>query len=91
MNKDKVTEAIEEFYIEIYKISEPTADFKELVENAIIDKKGNKHIPFNDYVVDKNKFNELAESIRKKYKLRSKWEKDTYSFHCHLGPTPKFK
>jgi hypothetical protein len=89
--KTRVSKAVDEFFIEIYKISEPPADFKELVANAPLNSNGQKDINFDNYEIDEDKFTELVEKLKKKYKLTSKLEINSFNFNCYLGPSPRFK
>lgn len=74
-------------YREIYKKSEPPADFDELVANATIDEQGRKHIPFRDYYIDIDVMDELILSVAKKYKLK-KYERTMLKTSVYLGCSP---
>lgn len=86
-NWDKI---IHETYEMLFKASEPSIDFNELLENAYIDEYGDKHIPFLDYEIDKHIEDEIIERQIKKYKL-DKIEKRRFYFAIYLGCSPKTK
>ena len=46
--KDKVSEALWDCLVELYANSTPSADFNKLVEEAPINDRGQKDVPFMD-------------------------------------------
>jgi phosphotransferase system IIA component len=86
----KIDEAIYECYIQLYKNSEPTADFQKLVDEAHINERGQKIIDFNSYEISEKKYYEIIECILKEKKL-SKFEKTIVKNSVALGCSPKFK
>lgn len=77
-------------YKEIYKQSEPPADFEVLLKNAVIDENGHKQIPFMDYSIDINLMDKIIMECGKKHKLK-KWEKQILKVEIYLGCSPKSK
>jgi hypothetical protein len=75
-------------YKEIYKQSEPPADFEVLLENATIDQNGDKDIPFMDYSIDVDVMDKIIMECGKKHKLK-KWEKEKLRVTIFLGCSPK--
>jgi len=88
--KSKDERIIWEIYRRLFKSSEPEGDFDKLVENAIIDEKGMKHIPFNDYVIDLKKMDEIINTALKEFKV-PKWRRQSFKFAIYLGCSPKTK
>ena len=82
--------AMLECYVELYKNSTPSADFNELVKNAVIDDKGRKHIDFNSYEIEDSKMLEIINIIIKKYKIKN-FKKQMFSNSILLGCSPKSK
>jgi hypothetical protein len=86
-NWDKI---LNDTYNRLYKLSEPSANFNELVESATINSYGQKEIPFNRYEIDIPTYEDVLEKIIKKYRLNeieSKQLKNTIA----LGCSPRFK
>ena len=81
-------------YRELYKNSEPQADFNELVKAAKgrhnIDQWGRYVIDFMAYEINKDKMDEIIQSFIKKYKM-SKYYAGQYSLSIYLGCSPKTK
>ena len=74
-------------YIDMYRYSTPRGDFSELVKNAKLNEFGEREIPFNDYLIEKDKYY----SILRFYQsfLEEKYYKQTLSNQVHLGCSPK--
>lgn len=79
-----------ECYRQLFAASTPPADFDELVENATINERGQKEIPFMDHEIDQKEFEEIVDSILKSSRL-SKWRKEMVKRSVLLGCSPKFK
>ena len=81
-------------YVELYKNSEPSADFDELLkyakDNNIVDRTGRYIIPYMDYEIDKDKMDKIVQSFIKKHKMK-KHTASQYSFSIYLGCSPKTK
>lgn len=77
-------------YVELYKNSEPKADFDELAESASINNRGEKIIPFLNYEIDPEVMDAIVSSFEKKYRM-TKRNSDGYRFAIYLGCSPKTK
>ena len=86
----KEEKAIAECYRRLFKASSPTADFDLLVENAIIDKDGLKHIPFMDYELEEDKFESIITDVIKEFKIKPT-HKNPFRVAIMLGCSPKTK
>jgi len=82
--------AILDCYTELFASSTPTADFKELMDNAFINEKGQKEIDFMAYEIDEDKYNEIVESMIKKHKFKG-YRVQMFKNTIALGCSPKFK
>lgn len=90
MNNKKLEKIIWETYELLYKASEPSVDFNKLVKEAKINKMGQKEIPYNDYLISQESFNEILDNQIKKYKLKS-FNILSFKNTITLGCSPKFK
>jgi hypothetical protein len=90
MKQEKIDQAILECYQELYKNSEPSADFSELVANAKVNQFGQKEIDYMAYEIDEARHNSIIDTIIKKYKIKSLL---AYQFRTTimLGCSPTFK
>jgi len=77
-------------YIELYNNSYPQADFNKLMEEATINDRGQKVIPFNDYEIEASVMDSIVDSFAKRYKM-SKHDRNAYEFNIYLGCSPKTK
>lgn len=82
--------AIHECYKRLYKASTPSVDFDELVQNATINKLGEKVIDFNSYEIDHEMFSEIVKKVIKEYKIEI-WKRQLFKNTIMLGCSPKFK
>ena len=85
-----IDNALMECYTLLYKHSTPSADFQTLMDNAIINERGQKEIQFNDYLIDETQANEIIESMIKKYKIKG-YQIQQFKTTILLGCSPKFK
>lgn len=88
MNKED--RAIMECYVELFKQSNPSADFEQLVENADINERGQKVIDFMSYEIEEKLYTEIVDSIIKKYKFKN-YKVQQFKNTIALGCSPKFK
>lgn len=92
--KDKVSEALWDCLVELYANSTPSADFNKLVEEAPINDRGQKEIPFMDHEIDFNKMEEIVEKHRSKLLKHSRnkhFHEKQFNFNIYLGCSPKTK
>jgi hypothetical protein len=74
----------------LYENSEPKGDFNKLIDQAEINERGEKVIPFNDYEIEGTKLDEIVNETIKKYKLDYRTEK-SMRFNIYLGASPRSK
>jgi len=85
----KDEKAILHCYRELYKHSNPSADFDELVDNATINERDEKEIPFLDYEISEELYTEIVESTIKLFKFNTKWKADAFRCTIALGCSPR--
>jgi hypothetical protein len=83
--------AMWECYRRLYKASEPSADFDELLKAAPTNEKGQKVIDFMAYEIDPDVYIEIVNGTIKEFKLKPKYRVDLFRRTMILGATPKFK
>lgn len=83
-------EILLEIYRRVYAVSEPPADFDELVANAEINERGEKVIKFLEYECEEAVMQNIFDETMKKYKIKGQKEKQ-FSFSFWLGCSPKTK
>jgi len=79
-----------EIYRRLFAASTPPGDFDELVANATIDEKGQRHIPFMDYEISHNDMDAIIDAVMKEYKVK-KSMRGVYKTRVYLGCSPKSK
>ena len=84
----KEEKIIMDIYRALYKASTPSADFDELMENAALDDSGRKLIPYDDYLISIDTYDEIISSILKDKRL-TKLNKAAIKSAIHLGCSPK--
>ena len=90
MKETKEQKIIWQIYKEMYAVSEPPANFEDLVFSAKKDKNGRKIIPFNHYEISLKDYDEILERnlIGKRLtKLKQQAIKNTIA----LEVSPRFK
>ena len=90
MKDKKIDEAMMHCYRELYANSTPTASFDELLENATTNEQGQKVIPYNDYEIEEDLFDEIVEDTIKVYKIKHKILKTSFRNTMLFGCSPKF-
>lgn len=88
MKLNKTDQIVWDCYRELFANSEPKGDFDKLVENATINKIGQKEIQFMDYEIEKDIFEEIVLKHQKKF--REKWKQKAFGTEILLGCSPKF-
>jgi len=86
----KEEEAMRECYRKLYKVSIPSADFDELVNNAPINENGQKVIDYNAHEICEYEFSEIVDEIIKKFKIKAR-RIVPFKNSILLGCSPKFK
>ena len=90
MTNKKIDEAIMHCYRELYANTTPPASFDELLKNATTNEQGQKVIPYNDYEIEEEKFDEIVEDTIKVYKIKHKILKSSFRNTMLFGCSPKF-
>jgi hypothetical protein len=83
--------AIFECYTKLYAESTPSAKFEELVDNAKINDRGEKIIPYNDYEIEKNKYIAIVDECAKKWFKSYSYKQDAFKRTIDLGCSPRIK
>lgn len=84
---EKLKDLLMDTYRELYANSTPSVDFDMLVESAEIGEDGLKHIPYQDYYIDDDKYKEIVKRNMAKMRM-SKSEKDDFKMAAYLGCGP---
>jgi len=90
VKQETIDKVILDCYTELYKNSTPSIDFNELLKTKKKNRFGQKIIPFDDYEIDKDKFNIILEKMIKKHKLKGIFI-NQFKTTIYLGCSPKFK
>ena len=92
MKRKKLTdyEILLEIYRKVYAVSEPPADFDELVANAELNERGEKVIKFLEYECEEAVMQKIFDETMAKYKIKGQRAK-AFSFSFWLGCSPKTK
>lgn len=88
--QSKAEKALWYFYREIYKVANPPADFDKLLEEAPVNKRGEKEIDYLSYEVDADLYDKIVEDTIKKFKLKP-YEQRNFKLEAYLGAGPKTK
>lgn len=86
-----IDKAMMHCYRELYANATPPASFDELLENATVNEQRQKVIPFLDYEIDEDVFEEIVADTIKVYKINRSYLKQSFRFTILLGCSPKFK
>jgi hypothetical protein len=92
MKRKKLTdyEILLEIYRKVYAVSEPPADFDELVANAELNERGEKVIKFLEYECEHDTMQAILDEAIAKYKIKGHRAK-AFQFSFWLGCSPKTK
>ena len=77
-----------QIYIDLFKEATPSANFEELVENAVVNEMGRKDINFMDYSILKSDYDRIIESNLKGNRL-TKLSKQMIINSINLGCSPR--
>ena len=86
-----IDKAIMHCYRELYANATPPASFDELLENATVNEQGQKVIPFLDYEIEEDVFEDIVADTIKVYKINKSYLKQSFRFTILMGCSPKFK
>lgn len=89
MKTSKIDLAIFDCYRELFAQATPPADFDKLVEQAEVNERGQKIIPFMDHEISEQRCLEIISAILTKHKVPKRLHQ---SFHStiYLGCSPRF-
>lgn len=88
MKQTTIEKRVWNCYRELFANATPKGDFDKLVENATINERGEKEIPFMDYSLDEKTFMEILDKHAKKF--RPKYMQKKFRTEILLGCSPKF-
>jgi hypothetical protein len=92
--REKIDNLILDIYRELYKKATPPADFDKLVENATLNERGQKEIPFMDYEIEDSVMNDILRTMTTRKAcgmILNTHEKRLINFQIILGCSPKSK
>ena len=89
MKQNKIDDALFDCYRELFANSTPKGDFDKLVEEATVNERGQKVIPFDNYELSEEKFQEIIVATLKKHKVPKSLH-ESFSAAIHLGCSPRF-
>lgn len=87
---NKEEQAILECYRRLFKASTPSGDFDEMLAQAEKNDIGQKIIPYMDYEIEENIFDNIIEDIFEDYDIK-KQKQRFFKTAILLGCSPKFK
>jgi hypothetical protein len=92
MQRKKVTdyEILLELYRRVYAVSEPPADFDQLVAEAEINAEGQKVIKYLDYECDDELMKEICNKVLDEFKIKG-YKRKQFFISFWLGCSPKSK
>ena len=88
MGRKSLTDVVLDIYRELYKNATPSADFDKLVEQASVDQRGRKVIPYMNYYLDKDKYEKIVDKWIKRYRRRGEAFTNGIKFEAYLGCGP---
>jgi hypothetical protein len=83
--------AMWECYRRLYKASEPSAEFDQLLKDAPTNEQGQKVIDYMAYKISIDDYNEIVNGIVKEFKLKPKYRAEAFRRTMSFGASPKFK
>lgn len=87
---EKIDKVMTDIYQELYENSTPKGDFKTMVENAKLNERGQKIIPYNEYEIEEDVFEEIVDRHLKATRFVA-YIKKSIRNGVLLGCSPKFK
>jgi len=91
MTNKNIDKALMHCYRELFANATPSASFDELLKNATTNDRGQKEIPFLDYEIEEDMFDEIVADTIKIYKIKGAILKQSFRFTILMGCSPKFK
>lgn len=90
MGRKSLTDVVLDIYRELYKNATPSADFDKLVEQASVDQRGRKVIPYMNCYLDKDKYEKIVDKWIKRYRRRGEAFTNGIKFEAYLGCGPSY-
>lgn len=90
VSNKKIEKILTEAYTLAFEQSTPSAVFESLVDNASVNDRGEKEIPFNDYVLSEDKQDLILKSLKEKYNL-SNVDFNKLKINYTLGCSPRYE
>lgn len=90
VKQETIDKAILDCYTELYKHSEPSIDFNELLKTKKRNRFGQLIIPYDNHEIEQEKFKQIVDKMIKKYKFRGVIT-NQFRTTIYLGCSPKFK
>ena len=87
--EEKYKDLIMNTYRELYNNCITPVSFDFLVENSTLYDQGRKIIPYNDYFIDGELYDEIIKRNMKRMRLSDR-EKEAFLFEMHLGCGPVY-
>ena len=72
-------ELLHELFRRVYRVSSPPANYDELLENAEVNERGQKVIPFDDYECSIDVMENILKQFFIDYNITSEWDKRKFS------------
>lgn len=88
MKSNKIDDAIFDCYRELFANSTPVGDFDKLVEIAELNERGQKVIPFDDYEISEERFQEIIKETLTKHKVPKRLH-SSFSGAIYIGCSPR--
>lgn len=88
MARSRLSDIIMKIYRELYANCTTPVDFDLLVAASEVDEEGKKIIPYMDYEIDSDLFDEIVNKIMKKHRLKQ-GERSIVKWNVYLGCSPK--
>jgi len=90
MKMSKIELALFDCYRELFANSTPPADFDKLVEEAEINERGQRVIPFDDHELSEDRFKEIIAATLIKHKVPKRLHQ-SFNNAIYLGCSPRFQ
>lgn len=89
MKQNKIDAVLFDCYRELFANSTPKGDFDKLVEEAEINERGQKVIPFDDYVIDEETCRNIISDMLTRHKVPKRLHQ-SFNAAIYLGCSPRF-
>ena len=88
MAKNRLNDIVMEIYRELYANCVNPVNFDLLVAASDVDEQGRKVIPYLDYEIDADLFDEIVTKIMKRHRLKQH-QKTIVKWNVYMGCSPK--